>query len=62
MQSENLKNEISCLQEQLTLLSKKFDDALERGVTLIHIKKIFRELKILQNQIIELSKDRMIDD
>jgi predicted nuclease with TOPRIM domain len=57
MQSLELLPEITSLQIQLDSLKGKFDDALNRNVELMEAKKLFHEMKILQDRINDLNKD-----
>ena len=44
-------------QNQLDLLNKRFEDALAQDVKLIDAKKLFPEIRSLQNRIDELHKN-----
>jgi hypothetical protein len=58
MQSAELQPEIVSLQIQLDSLKGKFDDALNHNVELLEVKKIFHEMKILQDRIDDLNNDK----
>ncbi len=58
MQSVELQPEMVSLQIQLDSLKGKFDDALNQNVVLAEVKKLFREMKILQDRIDDLNKDK----
>ena len=60
MQSVELQPEMVSLQIQLDSLKGKFDDALNQNVVLAEVKKLFREMKILQDRIDDLSKDKPV--
>ena len=57
MQPAELQPEIISLQVQLDLLKSEFDDALNHNVELLEAKKLFHEMKILQDRINDLNKD-----
>jgi hypothetical protein len=48
---------LSSLQNQLDLLNKRFEDALAQNVKFIDAKKLFSEIRILQDRIDELHKN-----
>jgi len=56
MQQIDLQTEMSSLQNQLDLLTREFDYALAQDVKLVDTKKIFREIRSLQERINELNK------
>ena len=58
MQSAELQPEIVSLQIQLDSLKGEFDDALNHNVELLEVKKIFHEMKILQDRIDDLNNDK----
>ncbi len=58
MQSLELQPEIVSLQKQLESLKGEFDDALNQNVELAEAKKLFREMKLLQDRINDLKKDK----
>ncbi len=58
MQSTELQPEIVSLQIQLDSLKGEFDDALNHNVELVAAKKLFHEMKILQERIDDLNKDK----
>ena len=58
MQSLELQPEIVSLQIQLDSLKDKFDDALNHNVELAEVKKLFHEMKILQDRIDDLNMDK----
>jgi hypothetical protein len=58
MQSSELLPEIVSLQIQLDSLKDKFDHALNNNVVLVEAKKLFHEMKILQDRINDLSKNK----
>jgi hypothetical protein len=58
MQSAELQPEIISLQIQLDSLRGEFDDALNHNVELVEAKKLFLEMKILQDRIDDLNKDK----
>jgi hypothetical protein len=58
MQSAELQPEIISLQIQLDSLRGEFDDALNHNVELVEAKKLFHEMKILQDRIDDLNKDK----
>ena len=58
MQSVELQPEMVSLQIQLDSLKGKFDDALNQNVVLVEVRKLFREMKILQDRIDDLNKDK----
>jgi hypothetical protein len=58
MKSAELQPEIVSLQIQLDSLKGEFDDALNHNVELVEAKKLFHEMKILQDRIDDLIKDK----
>jgi peptidoglycan hydrolase CwlO-like protein len=56
MKLTELQSEIVSLQIQLDTLKSKFDDALKHNVMLLEAKKLFHEIKILQDRIDDLNK------
>jgi hypothetical protein len=58
MQFVELQPEIVSLQIQLDSLKSKFDDALNHNAELVEVKKIFHEMKIFQDRIDDLNKDK----
>jgi hypothetical protein len=48
---------LSSLQNHLELLNKRFEDALAQDVKFIDAKKLFREIRILQDRVDELHKN-----
>ena len=61
MQSVELQPEMVSLQIQLDSLKGKFDDALNQNVVLAEVRKLFREMKILQDRIDDLNKDKPVN-
>jgi hypothetical protein len=57
MEPTELQPEIISLQIQLDSLKGKFDEALNRNVPLLEAKKLFREIKILQDRVDALNKN-----
>jgi hypothetical protein len=48
---------LSSLKNHLELLNKRFEDALAQNVKFIDAKKLFREIRILQDRVDELHKN-----
>jgi hypothetical protein len=51
MQSSDQHSDRSSLQQQLELLTEKFDKALKQDMELGELKKIFHEMKIVKMQL-----------
>ena len=58
MQPALLQPEIVSLQIQLDSLKGKFDDGLNNNIELLVAKKLFHEMKILQDRINDLNKNK----
>jgi hypothetical protein len=58
MESSDLLPEIVSLQIQLDSLKDKFNNALNNNIVLVEAKKLFHEMKILQDRINDLNKNK----
>jgi len=58
MNTIELQPEINSLRSQLLSLTEKFDDALTNNVNLGDAKKLFHEMRILQERIEVLSNEK----
>ncbi|HEV3222020.1 MAG TPA: hypothetical protein VGZ90_04040 [Puia sp.] len=56
MKLTELQPEIVSLQMQLDSLKSKFDEALNHNIKLLEAKKLFHEIKILQERVDDLIK------